>query len=238
MSVGLSVAGLGFRVHGGAELEEVVRHRYAAFLDENAGGVELQLTPARFNPVYEMVVLPIHWDGSVARFEGGSYDARSRRGEAAGTGLAPVDALIRLAVSTAPLLLLHGAALPGGVALCGASGSGKSTAAAALGGDCDELVAIDGGDLWSTPWWRGRSSRTRLERLICLRKGGASRRSLSGAEAVRELMQHVVRWVSSPAEDRELFSRATTLCARVPVEILDCPVGDGFVPFLTEQLRV
>jgi hypothetical protein len=243
MSIGFTIAGIGFEVEGGDVVEEAVRKRFAAFLDHGqAGGdVRISVESARFNPLFEVVEpISLVFDGGVARFEGAEYHLAARRGNIRSDGFGPVDAMVRLALSVElprrGALLLHGAALPGGIALCGASGSGKSTAAAALGGACDELIVIYNRELLATPWWGGRPARTALKRLIALRRGGAARRALSGARALREVMTHAVRYLPSPDADRALLSAAAALCGAVPVEILECPEGGGFLPFLMEQV--
>lgn len=237
MSVGFTIAGIGFSVGGGEAVDEAVRKRFVNFLG-GGGDVVIEVESARFDPIFAEVE-PISLDvaGDLARFGGAEYSLSSRRGFIRADGFGPVDAMVRLALSVElprrGALLLHGAALPGGIALCGASGSGKSTAAAALGGACDELVVIYNRELVATPWWGGRPSRAPLRRLIALRKGGASRRTLTGARALREVLAHAVRYLSSPEIDRSLLSAAAL---PVPVEILECPEGGAFLPFLMEQM--
>src|SRR5262249_45909148 len=111
----------------------------------------------------------------------GSYSVPARRGLVDdGEAVGALDCLVRLAPSlelpASGALLLHGAAIvrPDGlaVAVCGASGAGKSTAARALGAACDELVVLrpgaDGVEIHATPWWYGSPLRTRCAAVVCL----------------------------------------------------------------------
>src|SRR5262245_31251819 len=129
---------------------DAVRERYGAFEVPRLGRPEqapirlrVRSHPRGFAPSYEFpceVVTRLSGDEIV--FEGGargSYASAARRGAVRdASGVGAVDMLIRTALSAAlPLsgaLLMHGAAVPVGeslgLALCGASGSGKSTAAA------------------------------------------------------------------------------------------------------------
>ena len=250
MSVGLTIAGRRLRVDGSDVVEEAVRRRFGAFVGDGAAEIVIEVQNGHFDPLYQVVEpLALGWRGEIATFEGmgrGEYDPAAQRGFVREcTGLLPIDAMIRLALSTSlprhRMLLLHGAALPGGVALCGASGTGKSTAAAALGAACDEVIALEVGDgellLHATPYWGGRPSKARLTRLISLKRGGTGAQRLSGARAVRELLGHVVRYLASPSLDRAVLSVAAAACSLRPVEILDCPEGGAFLPFLIGQLE-
>jgi hypothetical protein len=245
MSLGLSIAGCGFRIHGSEDVADAVCRRFGAFVAEGPTDVEISVEGRRFEPQFEeLMPMTLAWRGEVAVFDGmghGEYHVRDRRGAIGDCGgMGAIDAMIRLALSAMlperGALLLHGAALPGGVALCGDSGTGKSTASAALGGACDELIAVTAEDLCATPWWRGRPMRARLSRVLSLRRGGAERRALAGTRAVRELLSHAVRYLPTPDGDRALLGAAAAVCGRVKVEILDCPEGGAFLPFLMEQL--
>jgi hypothetical protein len=126
--------------------------------------------------------------------------------------------------------------------LVGASGAGKSTAAAALGPALgDELVVIeiaDGGVRASgTPWWNGRPAGRAVALVGRLAKDPAGRvEGLGGSRALRALAPHLVRYVVDDETDRAAFARLGALCAAVPVVALGCPVGAGYVPFLRRAL--
>src|SRR5262245_22724405 len=191
---------------------QAIRERYGAFAAEVSAGrgrrapINLTVRCDRntFAPAYERPVeVSLRQDerGRID-FSGGArgwYEPEARRGAVDdATGLGPVDVLVRTALSIAlPQsggLLLHGAALPvgseGGLALCGASGTGKSTAAAAFGAYCDEMLVLrpdaDGVEIESTPYWGGRPLRRRCAGVIGLTRGGVpEHRRLRGAAAVR-----------------------------------------------------
>jgi hypothetical protein len=156
---------------------------------------------------------------------------------------------MRLALSAAlPLsggLLLHGAALvrPDGraVAVCGASGAGKSTAAHALGAACDELIVLrpgeDGVEILATPWWHGSPLRRRCDSILCLVRGGESGlvRHRGGA-AARTLARHVVRYLALESIEPVILELVRRVCERASVATAACPEGDAFVPFLERSL--
>jgi hypothetical protein len=194
-------------------------------------------------------------DGTCVHLEGGArgwFDAGRGVGEVAGvTHLGEVDALLRLALSlTLPrrgALLLHGAAvsLPGSgdggpvALLVGASGAGKSTAAAALGpGLGDELVVLHrSGEASGTPYWLGSPARRPAAALLCLARGGpAGSTPLVGSAALRALAPHVVRYLADGATDRAAFGLLAHACTHLPVARVDCPEGAAFVPFLRDAL--
>jgi hypothetical protein len=166
--------------------------------------------------------------------------------------LGEVDALIRLALSLSlpsrDALLLHASAVPTGAGrdsvtvLVGASGAGKSTAAAELGGGLsDELVVLHATpsavEASGTPYWRGRPARRRVDTLVHLRRGGpGSRRWLRGSAALRAIAPHVVRYIADAEVDRACFDLLGRACASVPVAELSCPEGAAFVPFLRRAL--
>jgi len=177
----------------------------------------------------------------------GEYDTLARRGRLSGAaGPADLDALLRLALAlTLPqdgALLLHGAALMAPpVALCGASGAGKTTAAAALGGACDEWVVLrpneDGVTLHSTPYWRGRPFSTRCRAVFVLGKGGTpSVRPLMGVAALHALLGSSVQPDGGRSE-RRLFELAASICRAVRVVSVRCPEGDRYLPFLEAALE-
>ncbi len=240
-----------------------IKGRYGSFVTAapgtNSGRVpiviEIRCRPDRFAPDYERPVEAraresasdeITIEGAVR----GRYSVAARQGfiEDA-SGLGAVDALLRIALSAAlPLggaLLMHGAALRNGqgegIVLCGASGSGKSTAAGALGGFCDELVVLrparGGVELQSTPYWAGRPYDSRCAAVVCLVRGSAPGFvRLRGAAAARALARHVVRYVAVERIDRSVLDLLCSLGERAPVRLASCPEGNAFVPFLRRQL--
>jgi hypothetical protein len=180
----------------------------------------------------------------------GKYSIAARCGTLDGAeNVGAVDCLMRLALSAAlPLgggLLFHGAALvrPDGraVAVCGASGAGKSTAAQALGAACDELIVLrpgeDGVELVATPWWQGSPMRRRCDSILCLVRGrepGLVRHR--GGAAVRALAPHVVRYLALETIEPLILDLVGRVCERASVATAACPEGDAFVPFLEERL--
>ena len=195
-------------------------------------------------------------DGGRVILDGAShgwFDAGAGRGALTGaTHLGEVDALVRLALAMSlprrGALLMHGAAValdePSGsvTVLVGASGTGKSTAAAALGaGLGDELIVLhpsdDGLEASATPYWFGAPARRRVARLVCLaRGGGGARTRLTGGAALRSVAPHLVRYVVDGEGDRAAFTLLATACSHVVVERFDCPEGAAFVPFLRAAL--
>lgn len=204
--------------------------------------------PARPEPVCARESAPgeIAIEGAVR----GKYFVAARSGyvdDAENVGA--VDCLIRLALSAAlPRnggLLLHGAALvrPDGraVAVCGASGAGKSTAARALGAACDELIVLrpgeDGVELLATPWWQGSPLRRRCDLIVCLVRGrepGLVRNR--GGEAARALAPHIVRYVALDSIEPAVLALVGRVCERACVVTAACPEGEAFVPFLAERI--
>jgi len=160
-----------------------------------------------------------------------------------------IDVVIRAALSTAlpghDALLMHGAVLDGPpvpVLVCGESGAGKSTVARAFGAACDELAVLrlDGAAvlLASTPYWAGRPSVARLDRVVCLRRdpNRPGVRLLRGSAGLRALARHVARYVNRPATDAAILSVLGAVCERVQVFDVACPEGSAFIPFLREAL--
>jgi hypothetical protein len=184
----------------------------------------------------------------------------------AATHIGEIDALLRLSLSLLlprrGSLLLHGAAVPApevpdgdhGVprengapndayaVLVGASRSGKSTAAAALGpGLSDELVVVapaeTGAEVSGTPWWRGVQARRTAPLIGCLQRGrDVGARSLRGGAALRSLVPHVVRYTIDEVTDRAIFSLLANLVTCVEIRELACPEGPAFLPFLRRAL--
>ena len=267
MSLVLSIAGQPLRLSSSPEVLRAMRVRYGAF-ERGAGSVapsagslpapiDLQVhgKPGVFSPRYETpveVATRVSDDGEIM-IEGpvrGLYSPLRRRGSVEDAeGIGAVDVLVRTALSVAlPLagaVLLHGAALVRedgtGLALCGASGSGKSTAAAAFGAFSDEHMALRptaaGLDLESTPYWGGRPHRAPCADVVCLRRGGASGYELlRGGRLVRVLAPHVVRYVALDCVDRAILATLGAIAARASVALASCPEGEAFLPFLGEKI--
>jgi len=264
MGLTLSIGGLEFRIEGASPVLEAAMERYAPFVvpeDSQSTGDAPIVIHARgrmggaastCDPL-QPIGLSLRGCDEIVLSGGaqGSYHLAARRGFVGGdTGFGPLDALVRVALSTAlPLegsLLLHAAALRrsegDGVALCGASGTGKSTANSFLGGGCDELAVLHlepGGDveLLSTPFWHGRRFRERCTEVFCLHRSREARtRRLRGTAAVRLLARHVIRYVVHPEVERAVFALITNVCDQLPVLEAGCPEGDAFIPYLTERL--
>ena len=264
MGLRLSIGGEEFRLAASPEVLGAVAERYGPFVTAATGTsrdrapitIEIRCRPDRFAPAYERPVEAqaresapgeITLAGAVC----GHYSIAARQGSIEdASGLGAVDSLLRMALSAAlPLdgaLLLHGAALrkgrAGGIALCGASGSGKSTAAAALGAFCDELVVLrpteNGLELYSTPYWTGRPFRARCTAVVCLVRGGdPGVVRLRGAAAARALAPHVVRYVAVERIDRAVLGLLCSIGSCADVKLASCPEGDEFISFLTGKLR-
>jgi hypothetical protein len=263
MCLALCIGGLEFRIEGAPSFLEAAMERYAAF------GAEDSSLPVSGRPVVieargrltanasSCTRQPISLSrdgGDAVVLSGGAqgiYHVGARHGFVDhASDLAPIDALMRIALSTVlPVegsLLLHAAAVRRqegeGVALCGASGTGKSTANSLLGGACDELAVIhwsDGVDveLWSTPFWHGRRFRARCSEVWCLSRGGEARvERIHGAAAIRLLARHVVRYIVDPVVERAIFRLVAGVCDRLPIREAACPEGAAFIPFLARQL--
>jgi hypothetical protein len=267
MSLDLSIAGEHLRLRAAPEVLKAVKLRFGAF-ERGAGSsasspgalaapIDLQVhrSPGDFSPRYEtpVEVMTRASDGGEIIFEGpvrGRYSPRDRRGTVQDVaGIGAVDVLVRTALSVAlPLggaVLLHGAALFGedgmGVALCGASGSGKSTAAAAFGALSDEHVVLRptaaGLELESTPYWGGRPHRGLCAGVVCLQRGGVPRyERLRGGAIIRVLAPHVVRYVALDFVDRAILATLGAVAERAPVTLASCPEGEAFLPFLGEKI--
>jgi hypothetical protein len=264
MSLDLAIGGEFLRLVAAPEILDHARRRFGAF-EVSTHPPDTSLTPivlevecprGRFEPAYErpMPVAVTRAAPGCIVMEGmarGQYWEVERRGTIEGSGLGAVDVLIRTALSIAlPLsdaLLLHGAALQrdtgDGVALCGDSGAGKSTAAAALGGACDELIVLRaaGGslELSSTPYWAGRPVRCRCASVVCLERGGAPGfRRLRGASIARTLLRHVVRYVPIESADDAILNAIGGIAARAQVAVASCPEGEAYLPFLRETIGI
>jgi hypothetical protein len=182
----------------------------------------------------------------------GGYSVATRTGFVAdAVDVAALDCLLRLALSLslpgAGGLLLHGAALvrPHGraVAICGASGAGKSTAARALGAACDELIVLrptaNGVEILATPWWGGSPLRRPCDSIFLLERGRELGVDLHrGGRAVRALAPHVVRYLAVESVEPAILGLLARVCERVPVATAACPEGEAFIPFLEQRLDV
>lgn len=263
MSLNLTIAGQAIHIDAPATVLDAVGERYHRFLapaSQSAGGrapirLKIRARPGRFSPTYERPA-PIRVreasPGEIA-IEGalaGTFRLAARQGYAEeATGLGAVDGLLRIGLSAAlPMdggFLLHAAALgsprEGAIALCGDSGAGKSTAGAALGASCDELVVLrpmpDSVELHATPYWGGSPLRAPCRMAVCLVRGGDPRLlPLEGIAAVRSLLRHVVRYVAIPSIDQAILRLVCRTCERMKVVTAICPEGDAFIPFLKERL--
>jgi hypothetical protein len=262
MSVDLSIGGEQFRIAGPPDVLKAVRERFGSFETSTttcpAGRapirIEVSRHPNGFAPAYER---PVHVAvrlsaPDVFTFDGGirgRYSIAERAGWVEAVGLGGVDLLIRTALSVSlPSLgavLVHGAALENGtggaIAVCGASGSGKSTAAAALSGVCDELVVLrpdtSGLEITSTPYWRGRPVRERCTAVICLERGGTPGFArLRGASIARTLLRHVVRGAPFERVDRGILQVIGGVAASGTIFLASCPEAEAFLPFLEEHI--
>jgi hypothetical protein len=270
MSGSLELAIGGERVHviAPARVLEAVTSRYRPFIGGPAGRVApivLEVSEgAWFAPSHEHEagarVIPDGEDAVTIAFAAmpgagpaarGAFRLADRRGSVHGvTGLGPVDALVRAALSlTLPLdgaLLVHGATVPWrgrALVLCGASGAGKSTAAAALGAACDEHTVLrpdDAGvEVLATPYWQGRPFSAPLAELVCLERAGGRTpafTALRGAAAARAIAAQLVRYVALPTVERAVLTVVARLCAAAAVARVVCPEGAGYLPFLTAHL--
>ncbi len=265
MQLSLSIGGEELCIAASLEVLGAIADRYGPFVTSASAvtssrtpiNIEIRCRPDRFLRAYERPVEcharesspdEIAMEGAVR----GHYSIGARLGSIEdASGLGAVDALLRIALSGAlPLdgaLLMHGAALhtdqDAGIALCGASGSGKSTAAAALGAFCDELVVLrptrSGIEIHSTPYWVGRPYRSRCAAVVCLARGAQPGfAGLRGAVAVRTLASHVVRYVAIEKIDRAVLGLLCSISERVAVKLASCPEGDAFIPFLRGKLRI
>ncbi|HUS63500.1 MAG TPA: hypothetical protein VMZ28_03115 [Kofleriaceae bacterium] len=256
----LAVGGERIRLSGPPVLLDTVVARYGAFVGAAGRHAPIALEVSlgeRFQPTHEREagVRLIDAGGGVVCLDGaarGTFDLAERRGAVHGvTGLGPVDALLRAALSlTLPFdgaLLVHGATVPWhgrALVLCGASGAGKSTAGLALGAACDELTVLRPGPcgvtVEATPYWQGRPLAAPLAALVCLeraREGGPAFSALRGADAVRALASHVVRYMALPAVERAVLAEVARVCTNGSVSRATCPEGPAFLPFLTARLQ-
>lgn len=236
---------------GAPELERALATRYGAFVLDGDADVrlELEIAPGFRGDYAAPAELFVELDGDERLvFEGeaeGSFPLAEGRGTLRGVrDLGAIDAVLRaVATQLGPRrgrLLLHGLLAPVGDAalvLVGASGAGKSTAARALGAACDELVEVDAERAWarSTPYWGARRVEAPVRALGVLGRSpaeGAVRR-LRGADAVRLLAPHVVRYVTHPVTERAIFAQLATLAAR-GIWRIEAPVGAGFPAFIRD----
>jgi len=259
MGLALSIGGQECRIEGPLPILEAAARHYRGFAspgnrgpgwgspivievgphdrESGEGRVIAETFPARLRGPQELNLAA--GAGEVLRLPAGPVFPREL------TELGSVDLLLRFALSIVlPLrggLLLHAAALRRpdreGLALCGAPGTGKSTAAAALEGACDELAVLrmESGEveLLSTPYWRGLPYQGRCADVIGLVRGRpAGLCELRSSEAVRLLLRHVVRYVVWEEVERTILKLAGDLCPRLRVREAACPEGAAFLPFL------
>ena len=260
MALRLDIGGEVLLIEAAAEVLAAVEQRYGRFAVMRPARMPIEIVvqerPGGFRPTYERPVdgAPLLLTDDVITFDGpvrGRFEVARRRGYVEDvTGLGPVDLLVRVALSVClpqdGALLLHAAVLPRasgeGLALCGASGSGKSTAARFFGGACDELAVLspmaDGVEILSTPYWQGRPFRARCQEIVCLERGATpGLRTPGGAEALRVLMRHVIHHASIEEIERSTLSVAAGICAQVGVTVATCPAGERFLPFLAAHLE-
>jgi hypothetical protein len=265
MPLCLFIGGEDLHITASPQILDAIAERYGPFLSLASRGtsghapinLDIRSRSGRFLPAYgrpieaharESALNEIAIEGEMC----GRYSITSRQGSIENaSGLGEVDALLRIVLSTTlPLdgaLLMHGAALRMdhdlGIALCGASGSGKSTAAAALGAFCDEFVVLrptrTGIEVESTPYWIARPYRSRCAVVVCLARGTEPGfASLRGSEAVRILARHVIRYVGLESVERAVFDLLCSIGASFDVKLASCPDGDAFIPFLREKLWI
>jgi hypothetical protein len=256
----LSVGGVSLELRAAESVLAASRERWAPFVGSGARPIVLTIRASQpFDGAYERE-LPVRVVPAGPRALsftaedgcGGRVDLDGASGELWGArGVAAVDALLRAALSLAlpasGALLVHAALVPRGeeaLVFAGASGAGKSTACALLGGVCDEMTVLrpsaDTVQALATPWWRGRAFSAPRSTLYCLGRAGrehARVTALSGASAVRALMPNVARFTVLPAIEREIFSLSAAICAAAPVFDARCPEGAAFSPFVSELAR-
>ncbi len=265
MNLRLAIGGEELRIDAACCVLAAMSQRYGCFTvaeDRHQPGrspirIEVRERVGGFRPAYERPEegVVVRCVGDLLSMEGsarGAYDVAARRGWVEDvTGLGSVDALVRLVLSASlPLgggLLLHAAAVRRsaneGLALCGASGSGKSTAAEFFGAACDELVVLrpeaTSVEILSTPYWKGLPFRAPCRKVVCLVRGEAPHlRVLRGAEAVRALARHVIRYVPLQHVERAILRLVGEICSRLGVTVAECPEGPAFVPFLARGLAL
>jgi hypothetical protein len=257
----LLIGGVTFEVRGSAQVREAVAARYRPFVTGRRGARPVRLfvgQGASFRPEFERPaaaeLMPVS-PGRVALSGGaiGELDLRDRTGFVEGVnGLGPIDALLRAALSLVlpgeGALLVHAAVVPspngGAWVLAGAPGAGKSTAAARLGGVCDELAVVraTGGGVArveSTPYWAGVPFSGSLAGLVVLERGASGDLEMAtGGAAVRALAPHVVRYAAIEPVERQVFEQLVRVCALVDVRRARCPEGGAFMPFLARALAL
>jgi hypothetical protein len=250
-----------FEVRGSAQVQAAVAARYRPFLAGRPGARPVRLFVGQgdsFRPEFERPaaaeLLPVG-PGRVALSGGavGEVDLGDRTGFVEGAnGLGPVDALLRAALSLVlpgeGALLVHAAVVPGpnggAWVLAGAPGAGKSTAAARLGGVCDELAVLRttvGGAprVESTPYWAGVPFSGSLAGLAILERGAdGDLGTRTGSAAVRALAPHVVRYAAIDAVERQILEQLACVCTAVDVRRVRCPEGSAFMPFLAGALAL
>ena len=256
MSLRVEIAGVGIALCGPGPVLEPMRGKLAPFLVRAPNADDVQLEIGAVHDEYEpdlrldraadlSVEAALGEGGVVMRGAvGGRYDPASRRGWLdAPRNLGEVDALIRLALSLElprrRAILLHASAVTRGLVFAGASGAGKSTAAAALGPALsDELVVVRDLDVYGTPYWNGRAEKARIDRIVILERGEQSCTELAGTRALAALSPHVVRYVADEAVDREVLAVCAELCQRARLVRVRCPEGDAFLPALRAILEL
>lgn len=263
MGLSLSIGKEELRIVASPVVLSAIAARYGPFvitpstINSNRTPIILEVLcrPDRFAPGYERPVEALAMESSrheivIGGGVRGHYSIAARRGVIEDvSGLGAVDAFVRIVLSVAlPLdgaLLVDGAAFrnsrDGGLALCGSSGSGKSTAAKTMGASCDEFVVLrrttNDVALYSTPYWNGRPYSSRCDAIVFLGRGGnPGFQSLSRAAAIRFLARHVIRYVAVERIDRIIFDLLCSISERVAVYVASCPEGDQFIPFLRDQL--
>jgi len=254
----LSIAGERIQIDASPVVLSALAKRYSPFVGEARearGSISLHITASRrhFSPELEIgapASLRLARGGGVLLTGAvdGLFSLATRSGWAREVqGLGAVDALLRAALSLSlPLdgaLLLHGALVIGNrraLTLVGGSGSGKSTAARAFGGVCDELLVVrpEAGEIYafSTPYWNGRPAEAPLRALVCLERGTAPGvEKLTGAAAVRSVFPHVVRYLAIEEIDRASLGLVAELCKRIDIYRATCPDGERLVPLLSHH---
>jgi len=223
----LGIGGARLAIEAPEEVIAALRPRYGPFFVDGAADARVEVTAA---PGF---VADLALDRK--RDLGGMQPGRVEQAR----DLGEVDAGIRLTLSlllpAQGALLLHASAITRGFVFAGASGAGKSTAAAALGPAlADELVVVRGADVYGTPYWNGRPEQVAIEQIVILERGEAAGTLLSGSRAVAALSPHVVRY--RPDADAAILDLLARLA--VPVVRAVCPTGDAFLPALRAILKI
>jgi hypothetical protein len=206
---------------------EALRPRYGVFFSSGAPDERLVVTVA---PEFR---------GDLALEKPRDFSAMQAGRVDAARDLGVVDAGIRLALSLLlprrGAILLHASAVTRGLVFAGASGAGKSTAAAALGPAlADELVVVRAGTVYGTPYWNGRAESVAIDRIVILERGAPAHAELTGSRAIAALSPHVVRY--RPAADGIILDVLAQLSVRIMRAV--CPTGDAFLPALRAILKI